>query len=134
MRTKTIFLTGVLLISACMPMVETSTPLPPPTQKQSYYAADRDYEAVLKIAIAYKDQCFSTPDQFQGDCRDIVNSLRRVNREAQEVRERADIAIRDDDRSTLSEAADHLEALRDKLRQELEVQMLLNGQQPKTLE
>jgi hypothetical protein len=117
------------MLSACV-APQVSDRLPPATPGQSFHAADAAYASVLEIAVAYKDQCVKTPTEFQGNCKDIVNTLRRINGEAQEIRGLGEMALAEDDAAMASAAADRLEILRDRLRNELQVQMLINGHKP----
>ena len=60
----------------------------------------------------------------------MVDVLRRVNREAQDMRLLAEMAIADGDEDLVTEATDHLEKLRDRLRREVVAQMERDGKTP----
>jgi len=89
----------------------------------AYYAAERTYQSVLEAAIDYKDGCISRPLPLQTECRKVVDVLRRVNREALDIGQIAEMAINEDDDDLLAEATDQLEDLRDELRQQVLDQM-----------
>ncbi len=109
-------------LSACAVQPDTAV-RPPLTLAQKYYAADRTYESVLTAAVEYHDDCIRTPAPLKGNCWEIVQATRRVNREAQDIRTLAEMAIADGDTDLLAEATGQLEALRDRLRQQVLDQM-----------
>ena len=114
-------LVAMALLAGCaMAPAEPSVPLSP---AQAYYSADRTYESMLEAAIDYKDNCVARPVPLQAQCYPVVKVLRDVNREAQMVREYAQIAIADGDFELLPEATQALEDLRDRLREKVLAQM-----------
>ena len=109
-----------LMLAGC---VTADQPAQPLTLAQKYYATDRAYESVLTAAVEYHDDCIRTPDPLKGNCWEIVQATREMNREAQDIRTLAEMAIADGDPDLLEEATGQLEALRDRLRQQVLDQM-----------
>src|SRR5690242_13864825 len=103
-------------------------PLPTLSPAQAYYAADRTYESVLLAAVEYHDACVATPAALKGNCMAVVEVMREVNRDAQETRQLAEMALVDRNDDLLVEATDALEDLRDRLRQEVLEQMARDEQ------
>lgn len=118
-----LFALACLLLAGCASLETAQQPLPPMTPAQRYYAADRAYETVLETAVEYHDDCIRTPDRLKGNCMEVVQVLRRVNREAQDARLLAEMAIADGESGVLAAATGQLENLRDRLRQEVLAQM-----------
>lgn len=115
---------GLLMAMAVLPGCAAIEPPPPNlTPAQAFHAADRTYETMLKAAIDYKDGCVSRPVPLQAQCYPVVQVLRDVNREAQQVREYGEIAIAEGSVDLLPEATKALEDLRDKLRENVLEQM-----------
>ena len=108
-----------LTLAGCATIDTAQEPLPPLTPAQRYYAADRAYETLLETAVEYHDDCIRTPDRLKGNCMEVVQVLRRVNREAQDARLLAEMAMTDGEADLLTEATKELEHLRDRLRLEL---------------
>lgn len=119
-----------LMAAACTMPAPSPPPSRPLTAAQSYYAADRAYESVLAAAVDYHEDCQRRPDVVKNNCRAVVQVLRRVNREAQDMRLLAEMAIADGDEDLVTEATNHLETLRDRLRQEVVAQMERDGKTP----
>ena len=116
-----------LVLAGCAAATGPAEPLPTLSPAQAYYAADRTYESVLLAAVEYHDTCISTPDPLKGNCTAVVEVMRSVNRDAQEMRQLAEMAIVDGNDDLLVEATDALEDLRDRLRQEVLEQMAQDG-------
>ena len=112
---------ALALLAGCA--LEPAAPDVPLSPAQAYYAAERTYESMLEAAVDYKDNCVSRPVPLQAQCYPVVKILRDLNREAQMVREYAEIAITDGDFELLPEATNALEDLRDKLREKVLAQM-----------
>ena len=129
----TLFRTSLVLL-ACLMVAGCSTPPTPPQQPltaaQAYYATDRAYESVLAAAVDYHEDCKRRPEPLKNGCRAVVDVLRRVNREAQDMRLLAEMAIADGDEDLVTEATGQLETLRDRLRLEVLAQMDRDGQTP----
>lgn len=121
-------LAGLALACMILAGCAAAPPSAPMTPAQAYHAADRTYETVLTAAVEYHDDCIRTPDPFKGRCREVVHVMRLVNREAQDVRALAEMAMASGDADLLVEATDHLEALRDRLRQQVLEQMARDDQ------
>jgi hypothetical protein len=118
------------LVLACMILAgcAAAPPTAPLTPAQAYHAADRTYETVLTAAVEYHEDCLRTPDPFKGRCREVVHVMRQVNREAQDIRVLGELALASNDDDLLTEATDHLETLRDRLRQQVLDQMARDDQ------
>jgi hypothetical protein len=85
---------------------------------RAYYdATDREYEVALKSAVEYKDRCLAQFIDVKGDCVEVVALLRDLNRDAQETRSKAEMAIEANDAELLSEATSVLDESRMELRQ-----------------
>lgn len=97
----------------------TAQPLPPMKPAVAWHAADLGYEQVLTQAVAYRDQCIDTPQHLRGNCYEVVQIMRRVNREAQEIREIGELALKDGNEGLLKEATARLDELRTQLRADL---------------
>lgn len=119
MRAALFALVCCLNVAGCATIDTAQEPLPPLTPAQRYYAADRAYETLLETAVEYHDDCIRTPDRLKGNCMEVVQVLRRVNREAQDARLLAEMAMTDGEVDLLAEATKELEHLRDRLRREL---------------
>ena len=83
---------------------------------------------VLTAAVECHEDCMRTPDPLKGRCREVVQVMRQVNREAQDIRVLGELALASNDDDLLTEAADHLETLRDRLRQQVLDQMARDDQ------
>lgn len=118
-------LVALAFLAGCA--MEPAAPSQPLTPAQAYYAAERTYVSMLEAAIDYKDNCVSRPVPLQAQCYPVVKILRDVNREAQMVREYAEIAIADGDFELLPEATSALEDLRDRLREKVLEQMAVDA-------
>jgi hypothetical protein len=114
---------AALILAGC-----TTSPPQTLSPAQAYHAADRTYETVLTAAVEYHEDCLRTPDPFKGRCREVVRVMRQVNREAQDIRVLGEMALASNDEDLLTEATDHLEALRDRLRQQVLDQMARDDQ------
>ena len=120
---------ALFALICCLTMVGCATtetaqqPLPPLTPAQRYYAADRAYETVLETAVEYHDDCIRTPEKLRGNCMEVVQVLRRVNRQAQDARLLGEAAIAEGEPGVLATATGQLEKLRDRLRQEVLAEM-----------
>lgn len=97
----------------------TAQPLPPMKPTVAWHAADLGYEQVLTQAVAYRDQCINTPQHLRGNCYEVVQIMRRVNHEAQEIREIGELALKDGNEGLLKEATARLDELRAQLRADL---------------
>ena len=108
---------ALALLAGCATVpAEPSKPLTP---AQAYYSAERTYLSMLEAAVDYKDGCVSRPVPLQAQCYPVVKMLRDVNREGQQVREYAEIAIMEGSEDLLPEATQALEDLRDRLREKV---------------
>lgn len=122
------YLAGPLIALAVLSGCASIEPPPPNlSPAQAFHAADRTYESMLRAAIDYKDSCVSRPVPLQAQCYPVVQVLRDVNREAQQVREYGEIAIAEGSVDLLPEATKALEDLRDKLRQKVLEQMAVDA-------
>lgn len=128
MRSVLFALVCCLTVAGCATTETAQEPLPPLTPAQRYYAADRAYETVLETAVEYHDDCIRTPEKLRGNCMDVVQVLRRVNRQAQDARLLGEAAIEGGDQGLLATATGQLEKLRDRLRQEVLTEMEREGQ------
>lgn len=122
------FVLPIAIGCASLPPGEDSAATLSPAQ--SWYAAEKNYESVLKAAIGYKDDCVSRPAPLREQCMPIVIVLRDINRDANEVMAMADDALSVRDDETLADATDMLEDLRDVLRAEVLDQVARDAQQP----
>lgn len=119
-------LVALALLAGCA--MEPAAPSMPLSPAQSYYAAERTYESMLEAAVDYKDGCVSRPVPLQAQCYPVVKILRDTNREAQQVREYAEIAIMEGSDDLLPEATQALEDLRDRLREKVLAQMAADAE------
>lgn len=116
---------AVLILAGCAAPPPPDKPLTP---AQAYYAADRTYESALTAAVEYHDDCIRTPDALKGRCREVVQVMRDVNREAQDIRVLGELALASRDEDLLTEATDQLDVLRDRLRRQVLDQMARDDQ------
>jgi hypothetical protein len=97
---------------------EPDAPADPMAFARAYYdATDREYEATLKSAVEYKDRCIARFIDVKGDCVEVVALLRDLNRDAQETRSLAEMAIEANDADLLAEATSALDESRMALRE-----------------
>lgn len=114
---------ALFLLVLALGIVGCTTAPPQPAKPMSpylaFHAADLGYQQVLTQVVAYRDQCINTPEHLRGNCYQVVQIMRRVNREAQDVRELGELAAKDGNEGLLKEAAERLDELRDQLRADL---------------